>query len=113
MSRSSSDWKQRRVTSTRRSPIDLDQFDANAADLSRRATGVPVRVASKSVRVRDLVDRTVARQGFSGVMTFALREAIWLARHGHQDLLMGYPTVDRGALSELASDDLTWPAASS
>lgn len=84
--------------------VDLDQFDANAADLSRRSTGVPVRVASKSVRVRELVDRTVARQGFSGVMTFALREAIWLARLGHRDLLMGYPTVDRGALHELASD---------
>ena len=84
--------------------VDLDQFDANAADLSRRATGVPVRVASKSVRVRALVDRTTGAQGFSGVMTFALREAIWLARQGQHDLLMGYPTVDRGALRELVGD---------
>ncbi len=85
--------------------VDLDVFDTNAADLARRATGVPVRVASKSVRVRGLVDRAVAAQGFSGIMTYALREAIWLARHGHEDLLMGYPTVDRGALSELVADD--------
>ena len=85
--------------------VDLDAFDRNAADLARRATGVPIRVASKSVRVRELVDRTVAAQGFSGVMTFALREAIWLARQGHRDLLMGYPTVDRAALQELAGDD--------
>ncbi len=85
--------------------VDLDAFDRNAADLARRATGVPIRVASKSVRVRELVDRTVAAQGFSGVMTFALREAIWLAQHGHRDLLMGYPTVDRAALQELAGDE--------
>jgi D-serine deaminase-like pyridoxal phosphate-dependent protein len=85
--------------------VDLDAFDANARDLARRATGVPIRVASKSVRVRSLVDRAVAAQGFSGVMTFALREAIWLARNGQRDLLMGYPTADRAALRELASDD--------
>jgi D-serine deaminase-like pyridoxal phosphate-dependent protein len=85
--------------------VDLDAFDRNAQDLARRATGVPIRVASKSVRVRELVDRAVAAQGFSGVMTFALREAIWLARQGHRDLLMGYPTVDRAALRELAEDD--------
>ena len=85
--------------------VDLDAFDGNARDLARRATGVPIRVASKSVRVRELVDRAVAAQGFSGVMTFALREAIWLARQGHRDLLMGYPTVDRAALQELAGDE--------
>ena len=31
--------------------VDLDAFDRNAHDLARRATGVPIRVASKSVRV--------------------------------------------------------------
>jgi D-serine deaminase-like pyridoxal phosphate-dependent protein len=85
--------------------VDLDAFDANARDLARRATGVPIRVASKSVRVRSLVDRAVAAQGFSGVMTFALREAIWLARNGQRDLLMGYPTADRSALRHLAMDE--------
>src|SRR4051812_42825748 len=85
--------------------VDIDQFEANAADLARRATGVPVRVASKSVRVRHLVDSAVASPGFSGVMTFALREAIWLARQGHRDLLMGYPSVDRAALRELMTDE--------
>jgi D-serine deaminase-like pyridoxal phosphate-dependent protein len=84
--------------------VDLDTFEANTRDLARRATGVPVRVASKSVRVRHLIEKAVAAQGFSGVMTFSAREAIWLARHGQDDLLMGYPTVDRGALHELAGD---------
>jgi D-serine deaminase-like pyridoxal phosphate-dependent protein len=84
--------------------VDLDGFEANAADLARRAHGVPVRVASKSVRVRDLVDRASSTAGFAGVMTYALREAIWLARAGHDNVLMGYPSVDRAALAELAAD---------
>jgi D-serine deaminase-like pyridoxal phosphate-dependent protein len=84
--------------------VDLDAFDANAADLVRRARGVPVRVASKSVRVRTLVDRAAAARGFAGVMAFSLREAVWLARAGQTDLLMGYPTVDRAALRDLVED---------
>ncbi|PHQ53104.1 hypothetical protein BLA24_03470, partial [Streptomyces cinnamoneus] len=36
-------------------------FDANAADLVRRARGKPVRVATKSVRCRALLDRVLAR----------------------------------------------------
>ncbi|MFL6100798.1 MAG: alanine racemase [Actinomycetales bacterium] len=84
--------------------VDLNGFEANAADLARRAHGVPVRVASKSVRVRDLVDRASRTAGFAGVMTYALREAVWLARAGHDNVLMGYPSVDRAALAELAAD---------
>ena len=30
--------------------LDLAAFDANAADLARRAGGLPIRVASKSLR---------------------------------------------------------------
>ena len=46
--------------------VDLDAFDANAADLVRRAGGKPIRVASKSVRCRALLDRVLARAGFRG-----------------------------------------------
>ena len=83
--------------------VDLDALDANAADLVRRAGGTPIRVASKSVRVRAVLDRVLALDGFAGVMAYSLREALWLAREGVSDVLMGYPTVDSGALDELAS----------
>ena len=43
--------------------FDLDAFDANADDLARRAHGLPVRVASKSVRVPALLRRSLARLG--------------------------------------------------
>ncbi|HET6624913.1 MAG TPA: amino acid deaminase/aldolase [Nocardioidaceae bacterium] len=86
--------------------VDLDAFDANAADLVRRAAGTPIRVASKSLRVPALISRALAVPGFAGVLTYSLREALWLCRHGVcDDLVMGYPTVDRGALAELVNDE--------
>ena len=84
--------------------VDLDAVEANALDLVRRADGTPVRVASKSVRVRDVLERTLATPGFAGVMGYSLREAIWLAGHGVDDVLIGYPTVDVAALDQLAAD---------
>ncbi|PVG83000.1 alanine racemase [Nocardioides gansuensis] len=82
--------------------VDVDAFDANADDLVRRASGKPVRVASKSLRVPALVSRALARDGFSGVLAYTLREAIWLHEHGiSDDVVVAYPTVDRGALREL------------
>ncbi|WP_082621003.1 amino acid deaminase/aldolase [Nocardioides sp. Soil796] len=84
--------------------VDLDAFDANAADLVRRASGTPIRVASKSLRVPALLQRALARPGFHGVLGYTLREALWLHENGiADDIVMGYPTVDRDALGRLVS----------
>ncbi|MFD8914402.1 amino acid deaminase/aldolase [Streptomyces sp. NPDC059575] len=84
--------------------VDLDAFDANADDLVRRAQGKPVRVASKSVRCRALLERVLARDGFQGIMSFTLAESLWLARSGFDDVLLAYPSADRAGYAELASD---------
>ncbi|MEU1685271.1 amino acid deaminase/aldolase [Micromonospora sp. NPDC005707] len=85
--------------------VDLSAFDANADALVDRAAGKPVRIASKSVRVRELLTRALARPGWHGVMAFTLPEALWLARSGvSDDVLVAYPTADRRALAELAAD---------
>lgn len=84
--------------------VDLEAFDANAEDLVRRAAGKPVRVASKSVRCRALLERVLARDGFAGIMSFTLAESLWLARSGFEDVLLAYPSADRKAYAELAAD---------
>ncbi|MGW0704639.1 amino acid deaminase/aldolase [Streptomyces sp. NPDC002643] len=84
--------------------VDLDAFDANADDLVRRAAGKPIRVASKSVRCRTLLERVLAKDGFAGVMSFTLAESLWLARSGFDDILLAYPSADREAFAELAGD---------
>ncbi|MFB8033983.1 amino acid deaminase/aldolase [Streptomyces sp. NPDC056004] len=84
--------------------VDLDAFDSNADDLVRRAAGKPIRVASKSVRCRTLLERVLARPGFAGIMSFTLAESLWLARAGFEDVLLAYPSADRAAIAELAAD---------
>ncbi len=86
--------------------VDLDAFDGNADDLVRRAGGLPIRVASKSVRCRTLLDRVLARPGFSGVMAYAVPEAVWLVGEGVRDVFVAYPSVDEAALRAVATDDL-------
>jgi D-serine deaminase-like pyridoxal phosphate-dependent protein len=86
--------------------VDLEAFRANAADLVRRARGKSIRVASKSVRCRTLLENVLATEGFEGVMAFTLPEALWLAEQGlSDDILVAYPTVDRVALATLARDE--------
>ncbi|MBT2399060.1 amino acid deaminase/aldolase [Streptomyces sp. ISL-100] len=84
--------------------VDLEAFDDNAADLVRRAAGKPIRVASKSVRCRALLERVLARDGFAGIMSFTLAESLWLARSGFEDVLLAYPSADRSGFAELAAD---------
>ncbi|WP_326648704.1 amino acid deaminase/aldolase [Streptomyces sp. NBC_01750] len=84
--------------------VDLDAFDANADDLVRRAGGKPIRVASKSVRCRALLERVLERDGFAGIMSFTLAESLWLARSGFDDVLLAYPSADRAGFAELAAD---------
>ena len=85
--------------------VDLAAFDANAAALADRAAGKPIRVASKSVRCRALLERVLTRPGWRGVMAYTLPEAIWLVRSGvTDDVLVAYPTVDRRAIGELGKD---------
>ena len=83
--------------------VDLDAMGANAAAMLGRAGGKPIRVASKSLRCRALLERVLRGDaGFQGLMTFTLPETLWLAEHGFENLLLAYPTADSGALGELA-----------
>lgn len=85
--------------------LDLDAFEANADDLVARAAGLPIRVASKSVRCREMLRAVLARPGFEGILAFTLAEAIWLLETGtSDDVVVGYPTAECGALAQLCRD---------
>lgn len=85
--------------------LDLDAYEANAADLVRRAAGRPVRVASKSLRCRWVLADVLARPGFSGVMGYSVGEAAWLVGAGVRDVYVAYPSADVAALRAVAADD--------
>jgi D-serine deaminase-like pyridoxal phosphate-dependent protein len=91
--------------------VDLDAMWRNAEAMLGRAAGKPVRVASKSVRCRALLEAILRRdERFAGLLTFTLPETLWLAEQGFEDLLLAYPTADREALGELALRSVANPA---
>jgi D-serine deaminase-like pyridoxal phosphate-dependent protein len=83
--------------------VDLDAMWSNSDAMLSRAGTKPIRVASKSLRCRALLERIFARdERYAGLMTFTLPETLWLAEAGFENLLLAYPTADTGALGELA-----------
>ncbi|WP_375486201.1 amino acid deaminase/aldolase [uncultured Jatrophihabitans sp.] len=88
--------------------VDLPALRRNALDLVRRASGTPIRLASKSVRSRALTTSVLALPGYQGVLALTLAEALWLASgdDGVEDVVVAYPTADRGSLRRLATDEL-------
>jgi len=91
--------------------VDLDAMAANATAMLARAGAKPIRVATKSIRCRALLERILASDaGFAGLMTYTLPETLWLAEQGFDDLLLAYPTADVAALGELALRSAADPA---
>lgn len=85
---------------------DLNQVDTNAADMVARANGTPIRLASKSIHIPELLRYVLDKPGFSGILAYSLAEAIDLVRDGiSDDILVAYPSTDRAAFAALAADD--------
>ncbi len=83
--------------------LHLGALRHNARDMVRRAAGTPIRIASKSVRVRSVIEALLAEPGFDGVLAYTLAEALWLA-DTVDDLVVGYPTAERSGIRRLATD---------
>lgn len=86
--------------------VDLGAFDRN---LERQASlvaghGLPLRLATKSVRVPELLRRALdlGAGRLAGLMTFSARETEWLAGEGFDDLLLAYPVAHPDDLESLA-----------
>jgi D-serine deaminase-like pyridoxal phosphate-dependent protein len=83
--------------------VDLDAMRRNAARMLEQAGGLPIRVASKSVRSTEVLRRISALDpGFRGVLAFTVPEALYLGERGFEDLVVAYPSVDRSAIGRVA-----------
>lgn len=82
--------------------VDLDAFDHNMDKLAElvKKSGKTVRIATKSIRVPDLILRVLTKhpETFKGVMCFTVEEAAFLYTLGIDDLLIAYPTVQQSDL---------------
>jgi len=83
--------------------VDLQAMRRNADAMLAQAAGLPIRVASKSVRSSALLRRILDLDpGFQGVLAFTAPEALHLAEQGFTDIVVAYPTVDRAAIAQVA-----------
>ncbi|TFD82733.1 alanine racemase [Cryobacterium fucosi] len=80
--------------------LHLGALRHNTFDLLSRAAGSPIRVATKSIRVRGVIEAILAVPGYQGLLAYTLAEALWLAET-MTDIVVGYPTVDRAAIHAL------------
>lgn len=85
--------------------VDLDAFDRNldrhGAALAR--VGLPLRVATKSLRVPRLIERVLARPFARGLLCYAAREVEALAARGLDDLFLAYPPWSARDFARLAA----------
>jgi D-serine deaminase-like pyridoxal phosphate-dependent protein len=84
--------------------ISVEALSSNVYDMLERANGKPIRVASKSVRVRSVLEAVLKVPGYAGVLAYTLPEALWLATT-IPDVVVGYPTADAEALRTLGTDE--------
>lgn len=84
--------------------VDLDAFDENLKLLGEtmRGTDFTIRIATKSLRVPDLIRRALnSGAPFKGVMCFSADECAFLADQGLDDFLLAYPTLQPSELKSL------------
>ncbi|WP_042480831.1 amino acid deaminase/aldolase [Solitalea canadensis] len=85
--------------------VDLDLLDENIRDLKNRAGSKKIRIASKSIRCRTIIDRIFETdKQFEGVMCYSAEEALWLSDLGYDNLLIGYPTSDIQQIEALGNE---------
>jgi D-serine deaminase-like pyridoxal phosphate-dependent protein len=71
--------------------VDLDILTKNIQEIQKRAQGKTIRVATKSIRCVEIIQRILDYEGFEGLMCYSAREAIFLSEYGFDDLLVAYP----------------------
>ena len=83
--------------------VDLDAFERNAALMASHAGGLPVRVATKSIRSVAVIRRALqASPAFAGLLAYSAREACHLVDRGFDDVLVAYPTVEVDEIEAVA-----------
>ncbi len=87
--------------------VDLDALEHNVQRLARplECSGKTLRVATKSLRCPDVIDRVRAAAGpvARGLMTYTASETAFWAERGERDLLLAYPTLSAADATMLAS----------
>jgi D-serine deaminase-like pyridoxal phosphate-dependent protein len=85
--------------------VDLDLFDQNIGAILKRSGSKKIRIASKSIRCIELMQRILDFSNqFQGIMCYSAEEAVWLSQAGFDDLLVAYPTIQPSSIKAVAEE---------
>ncbi|HNE50420.1 MAG TPA: amino acid deaminase/aldolase [Chitinophagales bacterium] len=82
----------------------LDLLDKNCADIAQRASksNKTLRIASKSLRCVAVIKHILQSNSiYKGIMCFTGNEALFLSEQGLDDLLLGYPIVNKTEIEKI------------
>jgi D-serine deaminase-like pyridoxal phosphate-dependent protein len=83
----------------------MNALDENIETINKRAKGRNIRIATKSVRCRVLLQYIEEKLAHDfGFMAFTSEEALWLAQNGFKNILIGYPMMDEKYVDEILSN---------
>lgn len=87
--------------------LDLDLFNENLSSVARRletssSSKKTIRVASKSVRSISILQTIFASDPiYQGILSYSLREALFLNTKGFKDIVVAYPEINKNDIREL------------
>lgn len=95
--------------------LDHERLSHNIHELAKHASPLKIRIASKSVRVRSVLERLLNEHAniFHGILAYHPQEAVWLASHGFKDIVVGYPYLEwfkRDQPKNVTWDEITFMA---
>lgn len=81
--------------------LDLELFDKNIEEILKK-TNKTIRIASKSIRCLHLLNYFNQKSSkIQGIMCYSGEEALFLIKEGFNDLLLGYPIVNKSIITDL------------
>ncbi|MFW9929749.1 MAG: amino acid deaminase/aldolase [Candidatus Thorarchaeota archaeon] len=82
--------------------VDMDLLNKNIEDVITRAQDKQIRIASKSIRSLQLLEK-ISRHSkqFNGIMSYSALEAEYLFQNGFDNILIAYPVIDKKLLEKL------------
>ena len=90
--------------------LDLDLLIENASSIAKRLESTTtnektIRVASKSVRSVKMLEKIFSTNTiYQGILSYSLREALFLSTKGFKDILVAYPEINKYDITKLCQE---------
>ena len=90
--------------------LDKLKYFENIAFALKQSRGKSIRIATKSLRVPYLIQRLIGDYNqVTGAMSYHGAEAVYLASLGIDDILMGYPVMDKTIMRQVGEINKSQP----